>query len=84
MPYSLIKGPTFIKFWKILKKKINKRMTAMPRLMQKSIKILMPYVYSRPYVYSFWQIFQALRLFPALRLFRTLEYVNFTLPKSKQ
>ena len=38
----------------------------MPRLMQKLIKILMPYVYSRPYVYSFCQIFQALRLFPAL------------------
>ena len=50
-------------------------MTTMPRLMQKLIKILMPYVYSRPYVYSFWQIFQALRLFPALRLFWTLEYI---------
>ena len=48
----------------------------MPRLMQKLIKILMPYVYSRPYVYSFWQIFQALCLFPALRLFRTLEYLG--------
>ena len=35
----------------------------MPRFMQKSIKILMPYVYSRPYVYSFWQICHALRLF---------------------
>ena len=51
--YSLIKGLTFIKIWKTLKKK-NKRMTAMPRLMQKLIKILMPYVYSRPYIYSFW------------------------------
>ena len=63
-PYNLIKGPTFIKFWKTLQNK-NKRMTVMPRLMRKSIKLLMPYVYSRPYVYSFWQIFHALRLFPA-------------------
>ena len=49
-------------------------MTTMPGLMQKLIKILMPYVYTRPYVYSVWQIFQALRLFPTLRLFQTLEY----------
>jgi hypothetical protein len=34
-------------------KKKNKRMAAMPRLRQKSIKNLMPYVYSRPYVYPF-------------------------------
>ena len=48
----------------------------MPRLLQKSIKILMPYVYSRPNVYPFGQIFHALRLFPALRRFRTLEYIQ--------
>ena len=65
----------FIKFCKILKKK-SQKMTVKPRLMQKLIKILMPYAYSMPYVNFFWQIFQALRLFPALRLFRTLEYMT--------
>jgi hypothetical protein len=44
----------FIKFWKTLKKK-NKRMTAMPRLMQKLIKILLPYVHFK--ALFFWANF---------------------------
>ena len=41
-PTALLKA-LFIKFWKTLKKK-NKRTTAMPRLLEELIKILMPYV----------------------------------------
>ena len=36
-------------------------MTATPRLMQKLIKIMMPYVYSRPYVYSLPYVYSGLQ-----------------------
>ena len=72
-PYSLIKGPTFIKFWNFSQG--LQMFSSLLVFCNINLHILfMPYFYSRPYIYSFWHIFHTLLLFPALRLFRTLEY----------
>ena len=55
-PYSLIKGPTFIKFWNFCQG--LQKFSSLMVFCYINLHIwFMPYAYSRPCVYSFWQIF---------------------------